>query len=385
MKVGIVGSGIGGLLAGAILSSEGYRVEIYEKLPFIGGRFTSIEYRGYQVSTGALHMIPHGKKGPLAKLLHKAGCRVEIVDSKPEGEIYWNGERETLTKKTFPFKDVLKFYIQTFLNSDKKNPTLEEFGKGLDEKTRYFIRSFLGWSFSVFPDQIKFSKIIPIYKRTKEHKGPGVPIGGCKAVVEDLAEVIISNDGRIVMERIKRIKAGREISLYCSERKDYDVVISDVGHKLTMELLGERYDSVKPESRGVKYTISIDEPFIGHGGVLFTLGMEIAGMNEVTNVDENLGKKHMIQAHQPLRSGTREEIIAGLKSIKEFLKGYKFEIIAVQSYKDDWPVNRVMAGFDEANTTPYKNLYVVGDGAKGDDIEVEGIALGVEKVLEDLL
>ncbi len=385
MKVGIIGAGLGGLLAGAILSSEGYRVDIYEKLPFIGGRFTSIEYKGYQVGTGALHMIPHGKRGSLAKLLRNAGCRVEIVDSKPEGEIYWKGERETLTKKTFPFKDVLRFYIQTFLSSGKKNPTLEEFGKGLDEKTRYFIKSFLGWSFSIFPDQIRFSKIIPIYKRTKKHKGPGVPVGGCKAVVEDLAEVVVSNDGKIVMEKVESIKAGKEIALYSREKKEYDVVISDVGHKLTMELLGRRYGTVKPESRGVKYTISIDEPFIEHSGVLFTLGMEIAGMNEVTNVDENLGKKHMLQAHQPLRNGTRAEIIAGLKNLKEILKGYKFEVIAIQSYKGDWPVNRVMAGFDEDNTTPYKNLYVVGDGAKGDDIEVDGVALGVEKVLEDLL
>jgi len=110
--------------------------------------------------------------------------------------------------------------------------------------------------------------------------------------------------------------------------------------------------------------------------------MSIAGMNEVTNVDENLGKKPMLQIHQPLRDGTKDEILRGLKEIKELLKGYQYEIIAIQSYKDDWPVNRVMAGMDRGNKTRYKNIFVVGDGAKGDDIEVDGVALGVQRVLE---
>ncbi|WP_456369664.1 NAD(P)-binding protein [Geoglobus sp.] len=384
MRVGIVGAGLGGLLTGALLSEKGYRVELYERLPFIGGRFTSISYRGYEVSTGALHMIPHGSRGPLARLLRRAGCRVEIVDSSPEAEIYWNGEREVVTRKSFPFKDFLRLNLEFFMSRFGRNRTLEEFGKSLSERTYLFMKAFLGWSLSVFPDQMRFRSIIPIYMNTEKYRGPGVPVGGCKAVVDGLAEVIESNDGVIRREEVQALKPGESFGVYGKERRGYDVVISNLGHKLTMDLLGERYGEVKPESRGVKYTIAIDEPFIGHTGVLFTLGTRIAGMNEVTNADENLGRKHMLQAHQPLRDGSREEIIAGLRELREILRGYSYEIIAVQSYRGDWPVNRVMAGLDEDHTTPYKNLYVVGDSAKGKDIEVDGVALGVEKVLEDL-
>ena len=56
----------------------------------------------------------------------------------------------------------------------------------------------------------------------------------------------------------------------------------------------------------------------------------------------------------------------------------------VQCYRDSWPVNRVRAGYDPSPITPIKNLYVVGDGAKGDDIEVEGIALGVMEALSHI-
>lgn len=385
MRVGIVGAGLGGLLAGAILSENGYRVELFEKLPFIGGRFTSIQYRGYEVSTGALHTIPHGSRGPLAKLLRKAGCRVEIVDSKPEAEIYWNGDREVVSRKSFPLRDYLRLNFEMLRMRAGKNRTLEEFGKGLSEKTYLFMKAFLGWSLSVFPDQIRFRSILPIYRQVERYRGPGIPVGGCKAVVEELAEIIKSNDGVIRKEEVTALKPGEKFGVYGGERHDYDIVISNIGHKLTMDLLGERYCEVGPESRGVKYTIALDEPFIEHTGVLFTLGTRIAGMNEVTNADDNLGKKHMLQAHQPLRDGSREEILAGLRELKEMLKGYSYEIIAVQSYKGDWPVNRVMAGLEESNSTPYGNLYVVGDGAKGKDIEVDGVALGVEKVLEELL
>ncbi len=387
MKVGIVGAGLGGLLAGAYLSSEGFEVEIFEKLPFAGGRFTSFSYKGYEVSTGALHMIPHGKRGPLGRILKEIGCKVEIVDSKPEGEILWNGEREMLTRKSFTRLDVLKLNFEFIMNKLGRKRTLEEFARGLSDKSYLYVRSFLGWSFSIFPDQMRFEKIVPIFRRTELYGGPGIPVGGCKAVTESLAEIVESNGGRINLRReVRAIKSGEKPRLFFDkEEKKYDVIISDAGHKITSELLGEKHYDHPPESKGVKYTIAIDEPFIGHTGVLFVLGKNVAGMNEVTNADDSLGRKHMLQLHQPLRDGTKAEILHGLMEIKEILKGYSFEIIAIQSYKGDWPVNRVMAGMDMGNRTKYDSIYVVGDGAKGDDIEVDGIALGVEKVLEDLL
>ena len=39
----IIGAGIGGLTAGALLTKNGYKVKIFEKEPFIGGRALSID------------------------------------------------------------------------------------------------------------------------------------------------------------------------------------------------------------------------------------------------------------------------------------------------------------------------------------------------------
>ena len=78
----IIGAGIGGLLAAAKLSRE-FDVAVYEKLPIVGGRFTNLPYKGFQLTTGALHMVPHGTTGPLSQALKDIGAKVEIVRSEP--------------------------------------------------------------------------------------------------------------------------------------------------------------------------------------------------------------------------------------------------------------------------------------------------------------
>ena len=42
-KVCIIGAGIGGLTAGALLLKKGYSVDIFEKEPIVGGRALSLE------------------------------------------------------------------------------------------------------------------------------------------------------------------------------------------------------------------------------------------------------------------------------------------------------------------------------------------------------
>jgi phytoene desaturase len=49
----IIGAGAGGLSAGAFLTRAGYRVLVTEQLPFVGGRGSSVQYKGFNVSTGA--------------------------------------------------------------------------------------------------------------------------------------------------------------------------------------------------------------------------------------------------------------------------------------------------------------------------------------------
>lgn len=394
MRAAIIGAGLGGLLAANVLAKKGYKIDVFEKLPFAGGRFTNLNYKGFELTTGALHMIPHGKRGPLGQLLKKLDVKVEIVDSKPEGEVLYKDDRKELTKKVAPLGTLMKFYAKSLAyRLFKKDFYLEKFQKSIDEFSSKFLDAFLGWSLSITPNEILFSKFLKIYQQTMKFRGPGIPVGGCKAVIDALIENLKSYDGNVYLrKKVEKIavKNSKAKGVFVkNQKKSYDLIISNLGHVETQKLIGRDYlNADLKESRGIKYSIALRQPYLNHTGVLFTLNTSrISGMNEVTNADPNLAPngRHLLMAHQPmLTTNVKYEIYLGLKDLKQILKGYDYEILAIQSYFDGWPVNRVKAGMDVGIETPYKNLFVVGDGAKGDDIEVDGIALNIFRLGDEV-
>jgi phytoene dehydrogenase-like protein len=202
MKAAVIGAGIGGLISAAFLSEKGHKVDVYERLPFAGGRFTNIPYKGFQLSTGALHMIPHGKRGPLGKILKEVGAKVEIEDSRPEGEVFCREEILSLRKSEFPLGSRMKFYKWYLMYKIfRKDSSLNEFEEDVDFFTANFLRSFLGWSLSITSADIKFSKFLSIFRNTEKFGGPGIPIGGCKSIIDALVDVIKSNDGSIFLRK----------------------------------------------------------------------------------------------------------------------------------------------------------------------------------------
>ncbi|MDY7037176.1 MAG: NAD(P)-binding protein, partial [Thermodesulfobacteriota bacterium] len=52
----IIGSGIGGMCAGALLAHGGYKTLVVEKLPLLGGRCSTMEYKGFKIGTGAVYI-----------------------------------------------------------------------------------------------------------------------------------------------------------------------------------------------------------------------------------------------------------------------------------------------------------------------------------------
>jgi phytoene dehydrogenase-like protein len=407
MKAVIIGAGLGGMLAGAKLSKAGYDVEIFERLPFIGGRFTNLEYKGFKLSTGALHMIPHGSRGPLSQLLREVEAKVTIIDSNPmaiikkedESYIKFNDFKKGLSvTKQVKLGTILAYSLKFKPKSDIsfRDWILKFFN---DEFLLRLADSYCGWSLSLAAKDVPAREVLEIIDNMYLYKGPGIPAGGCGAVTESLSDIIKSNGGKIntktCIDRIiiddgmaKSVSANGKII-------DADIVISDVGHSETSrmyECRDEKYlDFVKKASpsRGIKICLSADEPLIGHSGVLFTPYAErINGINEVTNADPSLAPpgKHLVMSHQTVLSDDlNHEIALGLGDLKKLFPDKEYEVLLIQSYSGGWPVNRVSSGSDIGYRTPVHNLYIVGDGAKGKGgIEVEGVALGVRNLMKEI-
>jgi phytoene dehydrogenase-like protein len=425
MKAIVIGAGLGGLLSAAKLSREGYDVEIFERLPIIGGRFTNIPYHGFQLTTGALHMIPHGPAGPLARLLKEVGADVEIIRSKPSAMIriprrrgdtdYKFGHKDLLFEDfRVPFSPINRLKLIFYVITTRKNPPkgisfAQWCTKHIDQDWTHRISdAFFGWALSLKSADVPAEEAFEIIENLYRYGGSGVPIGGCKGITDALVAVIDAHGGviNISTEVTAITTAGGKATGVIVDGTEHnaDIIISDIGHVATASLLNsddtnkelQNYahmtEELKP-SAGIKICLSSEKPLIGHGGVMLTpYAKRVNGINEVTNIDPSLAPpgKHLTMSHQCVHwkdlGNLEEEIRFGLEDLQNIFAGKEYEVLLIQSYSNEWPVNRAPSGADLKNRTPVSNLFVVGDGAKGKGgIEVEGVALGVENTMKDIL
>lgn len=436
-KAVVIGSGLGGLLTAAQLAKDGWSVEVYERLSLIGGRFANIEYNGYQLSTGALHMVPHGTKGPLATMLRELGADFEIVQSDPMAIVrmpkdlsqtdYKNGFEDIsyldfkkhLTSKNKMMMVLLTLGFKVGLIRPKKTGFKTWYSKYIqDDRIDRCADSFSGWALSTTADEVTTREMFEIFHNVYRYGGPGILTGGCQTVIDELVRIISSDGGTIITDTevtkiiIKNGKAsgvvagGKEIAA--------DLVISDIGHKEAWEICTfdgvegesashvlalsspvfkeyeEKLAAMKP-SAGLKICFASDERILPEGCSLLLTPYtnRINGLNEVTNADPGLAPpgKHLVMCHQRTAldrlSQIDEEIELGLQDVKDMFPDKNIEILMVQVHHGRWPVNRAFSGTDFGNKTPVSNLLVVGDGAKGEGgIEIEGITFGVRDAMK---
>ncbi len=79
----IIGSGIGGLAAASLLCRKGFSTLVLESRNRIGGRFSTIEYKGFKLPTGAI-LIPEGW---VTKLLEEIGVNINLL--KPVSRVFY--------------------------------------------------------------------------------------------------------------------------------------------------------------------------------------------------------------------------------------------------------------------------------------------------------
>ncbi len=407
MRTVVIGSGIGGLLTASFLAKNNYDVTVLEKSPRIGGRFMNLPYKGFELSTGAFHMVPHGEDGPFAHLLKVVGSDVEIVNSEPKGMISHKG-------RTFHYREgwkylsviekarAMKLLFNVKMNRVKLDDPLMSGREWLRESigdnefVDLFIRSYLGWADSV--TDVPAGELVKEIRAALIWGGPGLIKGGCRAVVESLAGITQKHGGRVSTRRnVVEIDPEKKIILMEDGAKlEYDVLISDVGVKETVELIGrdnfdrgylKTVDSLKP-SEGIKYNVALrGKPRIGNT-VVFTLDTQrINGYNEPSSLSLELAREGytLIMLHHALQSrNVKAEQRKGIDDVYRLFSNLDRdgEVLLVQTYLDGNPVNRVASG-QAVGDFPIGDVYIVGDAFRPPGgIEVEGIALGVMRVLE---
>jgi len=348
----IVGGGLGGLLTAAQLTQRGEHVLVLERRAILGGRFTGIPYQGIQLSTGALHIFPHGAGGPLARMLRDLGIASELAPADVFAAFHLDGHEVVCHRA----RDLLRFLtlherVQAFaaLLRSWVTPRLRQprsFGAWLRPlvSPRIFrmYERFAEFALSITLDDISYEEGRAVIAAIFAYGMPGVPRGGCAGVSAALVNLITAGGGelrpqaevqallttgtRVTGVRFVDRRTGQLITITARR------VVTDCGPQATQALLAageslpltrspvkeggaksaaggtlpprceaeaegkKRGDPVlatwaadaRP-ARGFKLHVLSDVPLIAHRGILFCLDTaRIAGLVQVSNADPSL-------------------------------------------------------------------------------------------------
>jgi phytoene dehydrogenase-like protein len=440
----VIGAGLGGLLAAAQLLRRGLHVIVLERLPHCGGRFTAKTFQGVQVSTGAVHMIPFGSSGVLARMLRYLRVPHRFFDADVFGSFHVHSRqyRARGLLGVFKFLGPRQFFWFTrigylmFLRPLPERERALPFDAWLARHINVernpqlvaFFERISRFALSLELSQVSTAEVVSTTKNMLRYGAPAIVEGGCGALTRQLARHILDHGGEIRLscevrqivsdgERVTgvrirdRARRGEE-SIISAE-----LVVSDIGpratdallhnHRVTQaetlkrsagkiagDLIATSAESAtvpaQQEAVGLKVHVLSDVSLIPHKGIMYCLDTRrIAGIVQPTNSDPGLAPpgKHLLISHQVIQSEDIEEERALALADLRMLFGEDFDkhcrVLTMGTYRGEWPVNRMAQGEDITPATALRGLYLVGDAVKPSGyLMVEGVAQSVNRFLD---
>lgn len=210
--IAVIGAGIAGLGCASLLASRGFKVAVFERLPYIGGRATTMNFRGFTIDTG-LHALSRGDVSSVAELLSKIGERFELA-AWSEGVNVWGDDkwqdlsqnREITLSDNESLKKLVKVLseisYQDIHNLD--DTSLREWVESItDNQDVQDFFSYLGMIITTLTDweEMAASEVIYEMKKNLEAKKTlltvGFPKGGTINLVKPMLEVVRKKGGMV--------------------------------------------------------------------------------------------------------------------------------------------------------------------------------------------
>jgi phytoene desaturase len=418
----VIGSGIGGLCAAALLAKRGFRTLVAEGLDRWGGRLSTIEKDGFKLPTGAI--LLH-RDGPMEETYAEVGAKFEVVNlpktlhCRIEGKDYQMKLNNPLTLLAVAgdFKESRVKLAKLGVNLAReiaKKKVARAFGKGVrDPLARGANLTFREWLMQYTDDEVihrVFDSIIVavlvchawelpasqfFYYMTRlgALADAGIAPRGNIDLLEGLVEVIKDNGDAWRNSPVKRVvvkkgsaqgivveKDGRDVTI------NSRVVISDTGPKKTVELAGGDNFSSKylREMRmrlragpAMLILVGSEKPLLPESAPFMVISgaRRIVVGGEIALLCPDLaprGKQLSYYCGYPLNSlfpmeaewekaqckRDLEEHFPGIKEHGEILQ------MGVHDVDSDFPGARGWPGYDMPPKTSIKNLYNVGEGVR---------------------
>ena len=409
----IIGSGLGGLTAASLLTHRGFKTLVVESRNRIGGRFSTFEYKGFKLPTGAI-LIPDGW---VVKLFEEMGIRTDNL--RPITRVYYriNGEtyeipsevgvpkvldiidkleRKDAEKKNRPMKPVELSKIMRGYYKKMRGINQEEIITVRDWLLQYTENEKVLDAFDTLCTglmmahswELPVSKFFLFQEMTKFYISPD----GNLNIAEELARIVEKTGAVWTNSPVRKIvikegkatsviveKAGKQIEINCK------MVISNTGVKSTVNLAGkENFDNEYLEKMRIKLRpsscllvlIASDIPLCLegiHDGLEIIMGSRrIKTVIPISNICPELVPlgQHLIYTSAKSEStlhpmDIKYEMQQVKNDIKEFFPDFEKHgrILKMRACGiiNEWPEGRTWLGYGMQLETPIPNLFNVGD------------------------
>ncbi len=439
----VLGAGIGGLGVAALLARSGYKTLVVEKRDFVGGRFSSYEYEGFTLPTGAVTI--HYKDTETEQIFNETGAKLDLIDVpvlyyRIEGKDYEMPAKGALGMGLDIIskleEDKAKL-LGGFAKAMSKEKILGAFRLGTKEPEKERGITFKDWllqytdselAHGIFDTivgtlaaahsyEISASAVFSFFVAMKGFREVAIPPRGNRVNMESLAEVVKTNGDVWISCPAKRILVERGTAKGIVVEKDSQeievdgqVIISNLGPKATVALAGpdnfnEDYlkdtrMKLKPKSVTMVFAAS-DRPLwpeSGEAAILMIVGARrITSTIPLSSVSPQLAPpgQHLLFAFgSPVscevhmdKEVEQDQILRDLKEqFPLFEKHGRILKFDSRDIDDDLPEMRARVGEGMSVETPVKNLYNVGDacptmGYTGSNAAAE-TAIRVSKIVK---
>jgi phytoene dehydrogenase-like protein len=418
----VIGSGIGGLSAAAFLVASGYRTLVVERLPRVGGRYSTIEHKGYKITTGAIE-VELG--GVVEKAFDAVGAKLDVrpvppiryrVDGK-DHELPAKGGLRTLI--SLACRD--EGEAERVMRALKRGLTWQEPWDGISlrewllqyTENERVLKTF--WAL-VSPTHFVNDNELPagkFFEYLKAPKGYGIGIAplGNLVLMESLAKAIEARGGKVWTRcQAKQIVvADGAVKGAIIQRGDEVIevtakaVVSNTGPQKTVALAGSQNfgqgylkqlgDTLRP-APFIAMHIASDEPLVDCSSLIFVLGHRLSVMNSPTLLcpEHAPEGRHLLMAGGSPRSSLppydlKKDKELMIQDLRENIPGFdkRAEILIASYFRGECPGYHSWPGYDMPQKTSIENLYNVGDGVKPPGwIGLGACARSAEIVVEDI-
>ncbi len=419
----IIGSGMGGMCGAALLAHAGYRVLIVEKLPRIGGRCSTIKYKGVKCTTG---VIAPEVGGVVEELFRKVGADYPVRPGPPPHYLIKGKTMEV------PRKGGLRALLTAAAEDQREvDKVLSAFSRAMGWMEPSKAISLQEWLLQYTKDEgilglfqamisatlLAELKDLPAqeYFLCLKKLGGFGRFGFCPqgsiGLPNSLLRVFRQHGGELwTRSAVKQVLV--ENGKACGavvEQADGEIevraqaVISNVGPQKTVDLAGREHfekSYLKELSQAGKPAVIISLQFVIDRPLFEQACLMVAGAKRVnalfqpTMICPELappGKHLLYVGAAPASLGSAEisekEIDLCFEDLNHLLPGFEkhAEVLLISTFHGGWPGFHCSLGYVMPPKTPVMNLYNVGDSvAPPGTSALPATVLSAQEVVDDI-